>query len=216
MRDANRPDVALAVGMAGTAGFVDAIGFMSLGGYFVSFMSGNSTRLAVNLGAINATAALLPLSIIALFVAGVTLGSLTGYRTRHHRKAAVLAVVTLLLVVSAGLAPFGTAFSSAAFAALAMGAANTVLDRDDRNTIPLTYMTGSLVKIGQGLAGQLSGRADAQWLRYLGLWVGLLIGAVLGTLAYGLLGLPALWIAAIVAGALTLWSWTQSRVSASP
>lgn len=31
------------------AGFVDALGFIHLGGYFVSFMSGNSTRMAVSL-----------------------------------------------------------------------------------------------------------------------------------------------------------------------
>ena len=39
----------LAVGLATLAGFVDTIGFIKLGGFFVSFMSGNSTRLAVGL-----------------------------------------------------------------------------------------------------------------------------------------------------------------------
>ncbi len=38
-----------AAGLSALAGFVDAIGFIKLGGYFVSFMSGNSTRLAVAL-----------------------------------------------------------------------------------------------------------------------------------------------------------------------
>lgn len=32
-----------------TGGYVDAVGFMMTGGFFVSFMSGNSTRLAVGL-----------------------------------------------------------------------------------------------------------------------------------------------------------------------
>lgn len=39
----------LAAGLALLAGYVDAIGFLRLGGLFVSFMSGNSTRLAVAL-----------------------------------------------------------------------------------------------------------------------------------------------------------------------
>ncbi len=37
----------LAACLSALAGFVDAVGFMYLGGYFISFMSGNSTRLSV-------------------------------------------------------------------------------------------------------------------------------------------------------------------------
>ena len=39
----------LAVGLAFLAGQVDAIGFVVAGGYFTSFMSGNTTRLGVEL-----------------------------------------------------------------------------------------------------------------------------------------------------------------------
>ena len=45
MKDYRRRDIALAAGLSGVAGYVDAIGFLKLGGFFVSFMSGNSTRL---------------------------------------------------------------------------------------------------------------------------------------------------------------------------
>lgn len=38
---------ALAAALAALAGYVDASGFLSTGGYFVSFMSGNSTRLGI-------------------------------------------------------------------------------------------------------------------------------------------------------------------------
>ena len=40
---------ALALSLAVLAGYVDSLGFLQLGGVFVSFMSGNSTRLAVSL-----------------------------------------------------------------------------------------------------------------------------------------------------------------------
>lgn len=39
----------LAFCLAGLAGFVDAIGFLGSGGLFVSFMSGNSTRMAIGI-----------------------------------------------------------------------------------------------------------------------------------------------------------------------
>jgi uncharacterized membrane protein YoaK (UPF0700 family) len=35
--------------LSALAGYVDAIGIIKLGGFFISFMSGNSTRLAVGL-----------------------------------------------------------------------------------------------------------------------------------------------------------------------
>jgi len=39
----------VAVALAALAGYVDVIGFLKIGGLFVSFMSGNSTRLAIGL-----------------------------------------------------------------------------------------------------------------------------------------------------------------------
>ena len=45
----DRTSQGIAVGLALLAGYIDALGFLSLGGYFVSFMSGNSTRSAVDL-----------------------------------------------------------------------------------------------------------------------------------------------------------------------
>lgn len=66
--DRSRQTIALLA--AALAGFVDAVGFLSADGYFVSFMSGNTTRLAVDL-AIDPHGALIPALIIIGFVAGV-------------------------------------------------------------------------------------------------------------------------------------------------
>ena len=63
----------LAACLAALAGYVDAIGFLKLGGLFVSFMSGNSTRLAVGLAELSGIAGL-ALAIVAAFVGGVVAG----------------------------------------------------------------------------------------------------------------------------------------------
>ncbi|MDB5521663.1 MAG: hypothetical protein JWQ82_1260, partial [Tardiphaga sp.] len=45
----NRWAIGLAFCLSGLAGYIDTIGFISLGGFFVSFMSGNTTRLGIEL-----------------------------------------------------------------------------------------------------------------------------------------------------------------------
>jgi uncharacterized membrane protein YoaK (UPF0700 family) len=45
----DRHDRLLVIGFAAIAGYVDAVGFLASSGFFISFMSGNSTRFAVGL-----------------------------------------------------------------------------------------------------------------------------------------------------------------------
>jgi len=56
------------------AEFVDAVGYLKLGGFFVSFMSGNSTRLGVGIGTGMLANAGRAAGLIALFLIGVILG----------------------------------------------------------------------------------------------------------------------------------------------
>ena len=193
----------LAAGLSMLAGYVDAIGFITLGGYFVSFMSGNSTRFAVGLVRGTpppATAAML----IATFVLGVMAGSVTGHVARHDRPAAVLILVSLVLAAAACLGMADLPQYAAVAMAFAMGAENTVFERDGEVQIGLTYMTGTLVKFGQRLTGAFLGRERFAWTGYLLLWTGLVFGAVMGAMAYPRLGLHALWVAAAAAAVLAL------------
>src|SRR5215211_5417705 len=90
----------LAMALATLAGFVDAVGYLSADRYFVSFMSGNTTRLAVDAVA-NPRRAVLPALLIVGFVAGATGGALLAGRSGERRKPAVLALVALLLALAA-------------------------------------------------------------------------------------------------------------------
>lgn len=183
-----------AMALAGMAGFVDSVGFLSAQGYFVSFMSGNTTRLGVALGTSPADA-LVPALLILGFVAGVTGGALISERAGSFRKPAVLALVTTLLAAAslARLADHGALMMAALV--LAMGALNNTFQRDGEVTVGLTYMTGALVKLGLGLARRLSGKRDGIWASWAQLWTGLLAGAVLGAFLQDRLPLGCLWIA---------------------
>lgn len=196
----------LATGLAALAGFVDATGFLRLGGFFTSFMSGNSTRLAVGVAAGSHTATIAG-GLIGTFVAGVMAGSLTGQLARQRRRPAVLLLVAGLLAAAAALSRTNTTAAVAAMV-LAMGAENAVFERDGEVEIGLTYMTGTLVKFGQRLTGALLGGARFAWVSYLSLWLGLVTGAVTGALIYPVFGLDNLWFAAVAAlvfAAIAVW-----------
>lgn len=191
----------LATCLSTLAGFVDSIAYIHLGGFFVSFMSGNTTRLGVGL-AEGSSDAVRAGGLLLTFVVGVILGSLTGHLNKPRRQPAVLVLVALLLAAAAGLSAVGQPWPAAVAMALAMGAENAVFELNGEVRIGLTYMTGALVKLGQKITAALLGGDRFGWTPYLFLWMGLAAGAVAGALTYAHLGVGGLWIAAAVAGLL--------------
>ncbi|MEG3163936.1 YoaK family protein [Sphingomonas sp. PB2P19] len=215
MRRYQQPHRLLAIGLAILAGFVDALGFLELRGMFVSFMSGNSTRMAVG-AATSVHGSLFAGGLIAAFVIGVMAGTGAGAIGGRWRKPAVLALVSVLLTL-ASLVETVIAQSAAAtlLMASAMGAANAVFQRDGEVSVGVTYMTGTLVKIGQHLAVACSGGPRLGWVPYLLLWLGLMVGAVAGATVYPLFGLDALWNAVASAALLTIYAARLGPLPAS-
>jgi uncharacterized membrane protein YoaK (UPF0700 family) len=207
MLDSGR-QIALACALSALAGYVDGIGFIHLGGLFVSFMSGNSTRMGVSLADGHWQDAAQALSLIALFVAGAALGSLIVLGRGANRQPWVLLVEALLLAAAGVCAALG--FEQAAIAAivLAMGLENAVFQIDGGAGLGLTYVTGALVKAGQLIAAALTGGARWDWMPNLLLWAALVTGSLGGALAYHWLGLAAIWFAAaaavVISGVLAL------------
>lgn len=200
MKD-RRADWPLATAMAVLAGFVDAVGFLRIGGLFVSFMSGNSTQLAVEVAQGSGRWALTAALILG-FVAGVMIAAILAERLVRWAPVAMILFSTALLAWAALLMVDGV---GAVLLAAAMGALNVVFQRGGGVSIPITYMTGTLVRLGQSLAGALMGtQPRTGWLPYLLLWGGLMVGAGGGTLAYAALGTDALWGAACFSFALAV------------
>ena len=203
MHSIDRSRRRLAIAAAALAGYVDALGFLSANSYFVSFMSGNTTRLGVDLVTAPQSAAIPGLLILG-FVGGVFGGALLAARAGAKRKFAVLLLVTGLLGSAALAKVGGLAAPVLALLVLAMGALNNTFQKDGEVSVGLTYMTGALVRFAQGLAARVAGNGGNGWLGWLLLWLGLACGAVAG--AYAQIAWPdlALWIAALWAAALAL------------
>lgn len=190
----DRPRRRFAIALAAMAGFIDAVGFLSADGYFVSFMSGNSTRLGVSLGTDLARAAM-PAILIAGFLGGVTGGALLARWAGNLRKPVVLAFVALLLLCAAAGRLFALPALMLGGMVMAMGALNNTFQRGGEVSVGLTYMTGALVKLGQGLANALAGQPNSGWTAWAALWAGLLCGAVLGAFVQDRMPMACLWIA---------------------
>lgn len=195
----------LAAGTSSVAGYVDAVGFLKLGGLFVSFMSGNSTRLAVGM-VVDPHVARMAITLLAAFVGGVVAGTLISAAAGSWRKRVILLVVGGLLALSGTLDLCGWDGWATPLMAAAMGCVNTTFQRAGEVSIGVTYMTGTLVKFGQRLADALLGGPRWGWVPYLALWLGLVAGAVAGSVMYLRFGTASIWGAAGVAVVLAIYA----------
>lgn len=198
MQSLDRSRRRLAFALAALAGFVDASGYLSADRYFVSFMSGNTTRLGVEL-ARSPTAALIPLALLGSFVLGVFGGALVSSRKDGRHKPVLLGSVAMLLALAAGVDSHGAGFAALILMAAAMGALNNAFQRNGQVSVGLTYMTGALVRMAQGLAARITGKGDSGWTDWLLLWLALALGAALGALVFLRFHVGVFWVAAAAA-----------------
>jgi len=206
----------LAAALAMIAGFVDAYGIITYG-VFVSFMSGNTTQTGYQA----AEGAFGPASLSALailfFLVGSFGGTLLVQTAGRLARRAVFGVVAAALAEVIGLTHFG--FLSVGFGiaivSVAMGVMNSAFSRVGAQSVSLTFVTGTLSRVGShlALAAQRAPLSDAQgpWDTHLRralmlsrLWAGFFAGAMLSGAAtprYGawVLSAPALILAALAA-----------------
>ncbi|MBI2701255.1 hypothetical protein A9W98_31610 [Mycobacterium gordonae] len=173
--------------LAAVAGLIGAAAFTHSAGYFVTFMTGNSERAVLgffrNEQWLSITAALL----LASFVGGVVIASLCRRHLwlAHPHGSTVLAALFLATaaavdVIVDGWSTHDVSFVPVIFVALGIGALNTSFVDKGEVSIPLSYVTGTLVKLGQGIERHISGGRATDWLGYFLLWASFVAGAVIG------------------------------------
>lgn len=185
----------IAATSAAVAGFVDAIGFLETGGFFVSFMSGNSTRLSIYIARGLAEVGLV-LSLIASFVLGVAASTAAARSHWFRRRIGMLyAAIAITLTIASLLSLIGHAWPAMWLTTAEMSALNVVFEAGGEVRVGLTYMTGTLVRIGQELA---LAPASLRWLPHLVHWLSLVAGAVAGAFAHAQIGSVALSLPALI------------------
>ena len=122
-------------------------------------------------------------------------------------KPAVLALVAVMLFTAASGRLLGSPVIMLGGLVMAMGALNNTFQRGGEVTVGLTYMTGALVRMGQGIAAKLTGKDGGGWENWLLLWLGLAIGGACGAWLTLHTTWPTVWLGAGGAAMLCLAAW---------
>jgi len=205
----------LAACLAMIAGFVDAYGMIAYG-VFVSFMSGNTTQAGYQTAEGKLGLAALSALAILFFVGGSFAGALLAQGAGRPARRLVFGVVAAALASIACFTQLGLLSGGGAIAAtsFAMGIMNSAFSRVGAQSVSLTFVTGTLSRIGSHLALALRRDTlpDAQgpWDTHLRrtlllarLWVGFLAGALLSGAATPRFGAWVLLAPAAILAAFT-------------
>ena len=135
------------------AGFVDAVGFVSLGGIYTANMSGNSVAIGIRAAAQNWPEMIHRLWPVMLYVAGLLLCRILieiGARERIRAIASFAFAAEIALLVPASLTTSAHAAANSylyiALLALAMGIQNAALTRFSSLSLHTGFVTGTLLK----------------------------------------------------------------------
>lgn len=195
--------------LTGLAGFVDAIGFIRLGGLYTSLMSGNTTQLAVALGHRELDHAILPALLLLSFLVGaIAGGAISALTPSRWATPVMLGFETLAVAAAFVVARMDNHVGPASLLlALAMGTQNAVLGQVQGFRAGATFVTGALFAFGQKLTLAILRRGPRfGWVGDGSVWLALLVGAVAGTVAHTMWEIGALAVPALIAGALCVLS----------
>jgi uncharacterized membrane protein YoaK (UPF0700 family) len=154
----------------------------------VTFMTGNTERAALAYYRDQPWLAITAMLLLAAFIGGVVVASLCRRHlwVAHPHGPTVLTALSLGAATAVCVATHGwsatgdLSFAPILFVAFGIGALNTSFVKDGEVSTPLSYVTGTLVKMGQGIERHISGGSATAWLGYFLLYVSFIVGAAVG------------------------------------
>lgn len=181
--------------LAVIAGYLDGYGLLFLGTY-VSFMSGNTTSTGLRSGQGSFRAALPSAAAILLFVTGSFIANLLSQSKLRYAHKVMFGLIATGLATVIGLEWGGVRIIllEIGLLCLTMGMMNPALTKIGAESVSLTFVTGTLNRIGGHLASaawrkpleEAQGPGDSHLVRACieaSIWCGFLGGAVLSGIA---------------------------------
>ncbi len=201
--------------LAALAGVLGATAFTHSAGYFVTFMTGNAQRAVLGYFRHDVRLAISAGVLMACFVAGVVVASVfrRHFWTGHPHGPTMLATFSLVAatvvdVIDEGWEEQMLDFAPIMLVVFGVGALNTSFVKDGEVSVPLSYVTGTLVKMGQGIERHIAGGTAADWLGYFLLFASFMLGgAVGGCISLVVNGTWMLVVASVVCAATTGYTY---------
>jgi uncharacterized membrane protein YoaK (UPF0700 family) len=122
------------------------------------------------------------------------------------RRALPLLLCIATLLCGSAAWPYDEQLPALLAAIIAMGMLNAAVEEVNGLPVGLTYVTGALSRFGRGLGRWMLGERRNGWRVQLIPWTGMFAGAVLGAVLEHHLGLKALFVSGLLAGALGVLS----------
>jgi len=173
--------------LAALAGVLGATAYTHSAGYFVTFMTGNAQRAVLGFFRGDVVLSISAGLLVLCFVAGVVIASVCRrhFWVAHPHGPTVLTTFSLVAatvvdVFDEGWEEANLDFGPILLVAFGIGALNTSFVKDGEVSVPLSYVTGTLVKMGQGIERHIAGGKAADWLGYFLLFASFALGAALG------------------------------------
>lgn len=215
----------LATSLAMLAGFVDAYGIISYNTY-LSFMSGNTTQTGFRTGQGDFAEAVPSALAIVFFAGGSFAGALIANSEISQPRRLAFGVVAASLALVIFLTQIGILSDGVpvVLGSWAMGILNTTLSRVDSLQVGVTFVTGTLSRLGVHLALAVSraplrdsqGSWDTHLHRALvlvGIWGAFLGGALLSGAATPRFGVWVLLVPILILSTLTAFARTGKAVA---
>jgi uncharacterized membrane protein YoaK (UPF0700 family) len=133
--------------------------------------------------------------------------------TGHPHGPTVLATFSLVAatvvdVIDEGWEEQMLDFAPIMLVVFGVGALNTSFVKDGEVSVPLSYVTGTLVKMGQGIERHIAGGTAAEWLGYFLLFASFMFGgAIGGCISLVVNGTWMLVVASVVCAATTGYTY---------
>lgn len=196
--------------LAVLAGLLGATAFTHSDGYFVTFMTGNAQRAVLGVFRDDVVLSLSAALLMLCFVAGVVVASVfrRHFWVAHPHGPTVLTTFSLVTataldIVVSGWSQGKLEFIPILLVVFGIGALNTSFVKEGEVSIPISYVTGTLVKMGQGIERHLAGGKVSDWLGYFLLCASFMVGAAAGGVISLILGGTQMLAAASIVCAVT-------------
>ncbi|PBJ05447.1 YoaK family protein [Flavobacterium sp. ACN6] len=195
----------LAVFLALTAGYLDAVGILKWKIY-VSFMSGNTTQLGISLSNGKASILITTCTAIVCFMLGIFAGTCLSLSKDFKMPALPFYIVSGILIMYTAINQYYTIHTLVSIAVIGFstGVMNTIVTAVGSQKINTDFVTGTLNSLAAN-AAQFSLSSDQKSrkqykinvIRLTLLWIGFISGAFTAPLVIGQLGKWTLMLPAI-------------------